>query len=514
MKLSTLLLILYAAVFTIQCAGTSSNNQFTPLKAEEKFLGSRSAYGKSTLPIWVPITDFETRLLTSKKSNHRYLLGLSLVASGDIRSVEDYTATVKKIDAFIKWIAPAIKKSPSFKSKGKLLFIEMQKKFYPQVLKDNSDYDFDQSKLSTLLISGEYNCISSALLYGILAEAFSLNPKGVTMPSHAFIQIDDGNGEVIEIETTSYEGYNQKHDQSFYNKISSGWFLSLGITEATYENYLKREIVPLKQLAIHNFANQHISSDVMPLLERIRLLELRGYLDLHTPDAVQNLLFYYYWEAEQLIAMNAQEDYARFLKVISPHLEKIMTIPHNQIQTEDFLFWSHAEKAKTLFNSGLYEESQASLNASKLFINKIGGNVGRFEDYETSNFINAVNTFNTNGSFEKGVVFQDTYYQSCTRNTQCAQILGYLYINWANSLWDQKKWESIIEILIRFQKTPYTSPVKSTAQQMMEGAFLNWSYAHSNNREWNKARNILKHCLSNLPDNKKCSSQLIDLKDY
>ena len=49
-------------------------------------------------------------------------------------------------------------------------------------------YDIKSSSLTELLDRGVYNCVSSSLLYNILARRLGLNVRGVEAPEHCFSQ--------------------------------------------------------------------------------------------------------------------------------------------------------------------------------------------------------------------------------------------------------------------------------------------------------------------------------------
>jgi tetratricopeptide (TPR) repeat protein len=67
-------------------------------------------------------------------------------------------------------------------------------------------YDERQTRLDILLSEGSYNCVSSAVLYAILARSQGLEVRGVRTPDHAFIRVQAG-AAAYDVETTSPYGF-------------------------------------------------------------------------------------------------------------------------------------------------------------------------------------------------------------------------------------------------------------------------------------------------------------------
>ncbi|MDR3174091.1 MAG: hypothetical protein LBU19_07570, partial [Treponema sp.] len=53
-------------------------------------------------------------------------------------------------------------------------------------------YSAMQTRLDTLLSNGRYNCVSSAVLYLILARSQGLDVRGVAARDHAFASLRQG----------------------------------------------------------------------------------------------------------------------------------------------------------------------------------------------------------------------------------------------------------------------------------------------------------------------------------
>jgi len=69
-----------------------------------------------------------------------------------------------------------------------------------------SRYSQYQTRLDAALDTGDYNCVSSAILFAALAKYAGLTVSGVETPDHAFCTVDAG-GRKVDVETTNPYGY-------------------------------------------------------------------------------------------------------------------------------------------------------------------------------------------------------------------------------------------------------------------------------------------------------------------
>jgi len=72
-------------------------------------------------------------------------------------------------------------------------------------------YQAPQTDLSTLLETGRYNCVSSALLYAILGRRLGLDVRAIEVPDHAFAVVYDDTRHA-DVETTTPTGFNPARD--------------------------------------------------------------------------------------------------------------------------------------------------------------------------------------------------------------------------------------------------------------------------------------------------------------
>jgi hypothetical protein len=79
-------------------------------------------------------------------------------------------------------------------------------------------YTHNQTRLDTLLDSGRYNCVSSAVLYLLLAKASGIEAAGVMTKDHAFITLHI-DGESIDVETTNPWGFDPGNRKDFHDEF-------------------------------------------------------------------------------------------------------------------------------------------------------------------------------------------------------------------------------------------------------------------------------------------------------
>ncbi|QDU98718.1 tetratricopeptide repeat protein [Lignipirellula cremea] len=119
----------------------------------------------------------------------------ALIASGvtDARERERY---LKRIQSIADGAPPAT--SDPFADGDRLL-----RYLHDKVLKK---YQERQTRLSVLLDSGDYNCVSSSLLFVILARRQQRDARAVEAPDHVFAVLYDG-ARHVDVETTNRWGF-------------------------------------------------------------------------------------------------------------------------------------------------------------------------------------------------------------------------------------------------------------------------------------------------------------------
>ncbi|MDR3139754.1 MAG: hypothetical protein LBT95_08805 [Treponema sp.] len=125
-----------------------------------------------------------------------------------------------------------------------------------------------QTRLDIILSDGRYNCVSSAVLYMILAVSAGLEAEGVMTRDHAFVTVRVGR-EFIDVETTNPYGFDPGSRREFHD----GFGRVTGFVYVPARNY--RERFPITQLELISLI----------LSNRIAELESRNRFDEAVPLA-------------------------------------------------------------------------------------------------------------------------------------------------------------------------------------------------------------------------------------
>jgi len=77
-------------------------------------------------------------------------------------------------------------------------------------------YAANQTRVDEIFVSGRYNCVSSAVLYMVLARSAGLDASGVVTRDHAFATVKIG-AESIDVETTNRYGFDPGNRKEFHD---------------------------------------------------------------------------------------------------------------------------------------------------------------------------------------------------------------------------------------------------------------------------------------------------------
>lgn len=104
-------------------------------------------------------------------------------------------------------------------------------------------YDEDQTKIDVVFDTGQYNCVSSAVIYMAAGRYAGLNVQGVRTVDHAFVSvlIDD---EIVDVETTNIWGFDPGQKKEFTDSFSG----STGYNYVPPGNYRLRQSISDKDM--------------------------------------------------------------------------------------------------------------------------------------------------------------------------------------------------------------------------------------------------------------------------
>lgn len=405
----------------------------------------------SGYPIWSELSYLERMILgdlsKAERGDPDTLLALYLVASGT-RDYEQYKEIAKSIATFAKTLDKVIIEEENETLAAELVNREMHRVFF------NNDkeglpagYDANQSRLAGIFENHKFNCISSALLYIVLARHRSFDVAGVLLTSHAFVQLNTRENRVVDIETTSPEGFGQVHDKEFYKRQGQSWSKARGLEPATYDDYLNREVVDLVTLGARNMLNQHTGSSEMLLEDSGRLAELSAYIDPTNEIANEKRLYFYGMTINELISLEQWKSLLSFYQT---------TYARVLIDSKQFLHLETLQNNLRLYLSG------AMLAYAK------AGDIERTLDVMGELISRGFNAPEHRASIESRVVIalqlmlkslaeQNRYKEGLlalslieghlhTENINAA-LAPWFHLSWAEYEWDMAEWRNVIDIL-------------------------------------------------------------------
>ena len=433
-------------------------------------------FAESIESIWSPLTDIEKKaLLNAQKAesgNADALLNLAIMASGNVRTQKDFEHIQTIIHQFVARHRPEIQKEKNHWRKGFILFSAMHNDFFNvRSSKDElNGYRAEQSQLTEIFRQQTYNCISSSLLYLILARYFDLSVKAVVLPSHSFVQLMTPEGQIIEIETTSISGYGLRHDQAFYKNSASQWAYNRNLVEATYNDYLNRSIISPYQLIADNMNHQHTSPKRLPQKDRYRLSELRAWLLPDNPEAQRNRLYVFNNELIRLKEKKDKKALNHLLLIMTSVVANYEKLKNNKMALDD----------STMSIIRFYYTTRAEL----LLANE--------------QYIAAIEQFDKALKWASNLT--DTY--SIKQNISVA------WLNAGNTFFKIQDYKSAINYYDKAYNRSISPKLKAAVDGNMASAYWNMSIPHLNSGDSLSAFEILTQCRDKYPHIKQCQQKI------
>jgi hypothetical protein len=460
--------LLGLVVFTAACASSDGAKQAPPRDIGDVPAQQRPGYGNETLHSWWPLTLPEAAALhgldQARQGDARALLALAIVASGDHREPADHAGYQQRVDRFVAEVKPTIDAAADLWHKGYELHRAMHRTFFAGGSGDLKGYEFDQARVTGIFAGGHYNCLSSAMLFAVLARSFELPVRAVFVPTHVFIEMGEPGGKIIEVETTSATGFDWIHDERFYKEEAASWSGQRGLRPVTLDDYQHRRIVaPYQMMAKAMGEARRAESE----LDRNRLYELAGLVDPDDPELQRNRLGIYLNEANELSKQNAWRTVAKMFDTVSP------TVADAGARSKDSkvlerVSWVTMYHAEALMVVGRQEEAIALM----------GDGITRLD-----------------ASWPDGAKLRNNY----------LSVLS----NRLVTLIDRRDYPTAVQAIAKYRDLCVSNEVCSHNASVI---YTNWSIDHGNKGDWHSARQVLQDCVSQLPDDKKCREKLADLE--
>jgi|GEM_PF-1309541 len=466
-------------------------------------LASRADHGTTPYPIWSELTYFERSTIgdlhRARAKDPDALLALYLVASG-VRSYDDFETAKSRIRQFVKDMRTQIVETDNQWLTGQLLNQRMHQVFFLKESREGAPhgYAIDQSRLMGIFETGEFNCISASLLYAVLVRHFGLDMQGVMLPSHAFIQLDLDDGRRIDVETTSPAGYDQVHDEAFYERNNNDWFTSRGLQPATYADYLKRERIDLTLLGARNMLNQHTISSRMDEKDSSRLAEISAFIDPANTMAQEKRLYFYNREIHALVV---EQDWKTLKRLFDTTYENVTADSrrHAQAQGLQYALQMYLSDAMLTY-AQLGETEQTLAVMGELLSRGLAGAQAADGKHDVEMRVtNAVSVLMSKlaerRQFDEGLLVLALVEGHLSDPKAWPDMVSWFYLRWAEYQWNQKNWEQVVAILAEYLgQNQGTASNTKHPREVVGSAYHNWVLELVEARDWEQAKVISNEC--------------------
>jgi tetratricopeptide (TPR) repeat protein len=477
--------------------------------------GKRALYGKSSLPVWSPLTAWEEKVLArtseAQQGDPEALLDLALVASGDIRTKAAAAPLKRKVAGFITRHKGKLKRVIDPWHRAKKLHKLMHKEF----LKESDTlkgYKAPQSKLSTLLKTGRYNCISSTILFVILCRYLGFNAQGVILPSHAFAQITFPDGKVVEAETTNTKGYGLVHNRKFYRENSSVWARLRGLSNTSYQDYQRRRIKSPLMLIHHNMNNQHTNQKRMDALHRNRLRELRAYITPGNRETSLDRLNLYIAEHNYMTTKKYQQNLLRFHKKTAPIVAQAQKQWSTDAEVLTAVGWGYS-------NNGIARAAAKHWKNALFWADRLLLLLGHPTNDRKNLLGNAlfivvkrIDSLIEAGNFKAATDLQLKYMKPCNKVDWCKARRHSAFGMWGSFYFKQQDWSKAIKKYAKGLSLAVDKSQKTRILGNIEASYHNWSLIYQRKQDWSNAAKIFKDCITHFQKAQKCEQEYKEMK--
>lgn len=461
----------------------------------------RSGFGNSSRPLWSELTPFEIYALdglpAAQAGDADALLALYVLAAGSTRDLADYQRYRSEIDTWFRETGVA-EHALGPAQAGRHLFQSMHRRWLGA---DESaagvplKYDAAQSQLPLLFDTGEFNCISSALLYIVVARKAGLEVDGVLVPSHTFVQLQADQDTVIDIETTSLGGYGQLHDEAFYETAGDDWFSDRALAPPSFAAYQARQIVSPTSLGLFNMINQHTAEERMAYFDRMRLAEIRAEQLPGDVEAQKSRLAYYYREFSQFSEAGAYDTAARMYDQVAPYLADQESRGYVDVELAGMLTAVQTQWAETLVHTGRPDEGLEL--ARRLLESR---DLTRpmelaLEEHLFSVLGRYSLLLSHDKAFSRARRAFDSLELRCLENALCGSHLAHLYSSWALHYIDRDNWSRSADVYSEYLALDATSPMALQLSANLEKVYVTWAAREEWEGEGATALELLGLCM-------------------
>ncbi len=352
-------------------------------------------------------------------------------------------------------------------------------------------YREEQTRFDVLLTSGTYNCVSSSILYTILARSIGLTVGMVNTSDHVFCLVETEVGSV-DVETTNVYGYNPGDKKEFHDK-----FGRTGYTYVPPGNYALRNETNEKGLLAFILQNR-----IADLERRKEYAEAAGLaVDRNTivgsessyVSMIKEFINYAAW-------LNQQGQYRDALNFIET-VQKRYGEDHRYKDIASVLI---NNRMTVLVRDGQYEEAFEFLQT--MFDRNLLDNTSRdnlFRKVEDRRIYTTIREL----SFDEALTeIQESFHDRYLSGQRYEEYIEYLYLTKAEEIIGNEGWLAAIPLIEEGRDLLPNSSKLKQAEESFRYNFVvrvhNQFAELYNNKQYEQAAALLDGALRKLPANK------------
>jgi hypothetical protein len=440
-----------AIAFVTACATTSELRPARERDTRDDPATLRPGFGNEETHTWWPLTPPEVaairRVDDARRGDAHALLALGLVASGDHRDDASYAAFTARVDQFLAQVRPTIEAAADDWHKGYELHRAMHRVFFNGERTELGSYDFAQARLTGIFTQGRYNCLSSTVLFAVLARAFDMPVRAVSVPTHVFIEMGATGANPgrppIEVETTSDTGFDWVHDARFYSEDAARWSGNRGLRPVTFEEYQHREILaPYRLMALAMRDSRSGDGE----LDRMRLRELAAIVDPDDVEADRTRMQVYGNEAVVLYKAEAWRTMTRLFDVVWPAVAG-EGARSRDADTLDLVSWAMWNRANAFTIIGRVDEAMALVTDGLARLDPAWKDAAHLKQNYLVLLDNRLGEIINAKDFAGAAKFYLDHREVCRADEFCSNNTGIAYQDWSNDYQRAGDWQAARKVL-------------------------------------------------------------------
>jgi len=259
--------------------------------------------------------------------------------------------------------------------------------------------------------------------------------------------------------------------------------------------------------------SQHTSTDRMAYVDRMRMAEIRGFLQSDDIDAQKNRLNFYLQELSYLNREQQTGDAIRLSELIANYVDGLNYLTRHDPMLQSLWLGVQTEIALAQIRAG---ELSRGFTLTKRLLDDLAANPSSEQHF-------AANLMVVLSHYIAQSLRVDNYAQlrlsligleaDCVASEACGESLTQLYANWAQQFWNQKDWTSASRILTEYTQLGINSQNSTILKTNAETAYVNQAKELLWDEDWETALSQLQICVDSLPGEQRCTQQIRHIKE-